>query len=77
MDGNIYYKLRFTDEWLLLPQRRDKLITTKDIEQLPNLYSKRLKIKNRKFQDLQDLKTTLPSDYHYFYDYIPIATFKQ
>ena len=71
MGGNIYYKLRFTDEWLLLPQRRDKLITTKDIEQLPNLYSERLIIKNRKFQDLQDLKTTLPSDYHDFYDNIP------
>ena len=71
MDGNIYYKLRFTDEWLLLPQRRHKLIITKDIEQLPNLYSERLKIKNRKFQDLQDLKTTLPSDYHDFYDNIP------
>ena len=70
MDGKIYYKLRFTDEWLLLPQRRDKLITTKDIEQLPNLYSERLKIKNRKFQDLQDLKTTLPSDYHDIYDNI-------
>ncbi|CAG5001788.1 unnamed protein product [Parnassius apollo] len=69
--GNIYFKLRFTDEWQLLPQRCDRNITPTAIESLPDLHENRLKIKNRKFKDLQELKSTIPVDYRDFYDNIP------
>ncbi|CAG4981288.1 unnamed protein product [Parnassius apollo] len=69
--GNIYFKLRFTDEWQLLPQRCDRNITPTAIESLPDLHENRLKIKNRKFKDLQELKYTIPVDYRDFYDNIP------
>ncbi|CAG4931564.1 unnamed protein product [Parnassius apollo] len=69
--GNIYFKLRFTDEWQLLPQRRNENITVKPIESLPDLHRSRLKINSRKFNDLQELKNTLSSDYRDYYDNIP------
>lgn len=71
MDGTIFYKLRFADNWMLLPQRRDSLITAKDVEELRNLHPGRCKITARKYQDLQDLKINIPVDYHDFYNNIP------
>ncbi|KAL4705163.1 hypothetical protein ACJJTC_007909 [Scirpophaga incertulas] len=70
-NGNIQFKLRFKDEWQLLPQRCDRKTTPIAIENLPDLHATRLKIKNRKFKDLQELKSTLPVDYRDFYDNIP------
>ncbi|XP_050504931.1 uncharacterized protein LOC126883425 [Diabrotica virgifera virgifera] len=69
--GNLYFKLRFTDEWQLLPQRCDKRVSVKPIESLPNLHENRLKISSRKFKDLQQLKSTLPVDYRDYYDNVP------
>ncbi|KAG8251931.1 hypothetical protein J6590_069594 [Homalodisca vitripennis] len=42
-----------------------------DFEKLPSLHKTRLKIKKRKYNDLQDLKAIVPSDYHRFYDDLP------
>ena len=70
-DGTINYKLRFTEDWQPLPQRRNIQIQPIEIDRLPNLYSSRLKITAKKFSDLQDLKSSVPDDYHYFYDHIP------
>lgn len=36
-------------------------------QELPNLYSAKLKIKKTKFEHLQALKNTLTQDYHSFY----------
>ncbi|XP_050514864.1 uncharacterized protein LOC126890077 [Diabrotica virgifera virgifera] len=69
--GNLYFKLRFTDEWQLLPQRCDKRVSVKPIESLPNLHENQLKISSRKFKDLQQLKSTLPVDYRDYYDNVP------
>lgn len=66
----MFYKLRFTDEWQVLPQRRNCQVTVEDTENLTNLYENKIPITQRKFQDLQYLKTTMPSDYHSFYDNI-------
>ena len=69
-NGSVFYKLRFTEEWRLLPQRRE-LLHSKEFDQLPSLHSNRLPLTARKFQDLQDLKTTIPSDYHSYYNNLP------
>lgn len=70
-EGKIQFKLNFADEWEDLPQRKDKNIRPMLFEDLPSLYKERIKIKKRKFNDLQELKTVLERDYHEFYDNIP------
>lgn len=65
----LMYKLRFGDEYNNLPVRTTvtavEATMTRDI---PILYKDRLKIKKRKYEDLQELKKTIPVDYHHFYD---------
>lgn len=70
-DGTMKYKLNFSDKWEVLPQRKNIKVTPTFFENLPNLYKERLKIKKRKFDDLQDLKAVLHKDYHDFYNNIP------
>lgn len=70
-EGKIQFKLNFGDEWEDLPQRRDKNVRPMLFNNLPNLYKERVKIKKRKFNDLQELKAVLERDYHEFYDNIP------
>jgi hypothetical protein len=41
------------------------------LDALPPLHTSRLKIKPRKFQDLQELKSVLCRDYHDFYNNLP------
>lgn len=98
-DGNIYYKLNYSDEYEELPRaasnRNDpgsavrkssrKSRTAENHVQEPvskapsstgvireavfrNLYSTQLMIDGGKFKHLQELKTTIPKDYHSFYD---------
>lgn len=68
----LQYKLRFHDEWKDLPTRvKVDSIPVKTPNDIPSLYSERLKISKAKFDDLQDLKNSIPVDYHSFYDQLP------
>lgn len=66
--GTIWYKVNFDDELKPLPHRPSKVDPLKE---LPRLFNSRLPISKRKYQDLQDLKTVLPSSCHSFYDELP------
>lgn len=70
-NGKIYFKLRFIDQWTELPTRKNTTVSTVALNDLPQLYKDRLKIKKRKFDDLQALKQSLDSDYHAYYANIP------
>lgn len=66
------YKLRHSDlEWMELPTRINSKAKSISFESMDPLYSERLKIKREKYQHLQQLKSSLPPDYHSFYDDIP------
>ena len=67
--GEIKVKLNHTGEWQSLPTRPAK----KDpipFEDIPCL-KKRIPLKQKKFQHLQDLKLVIDQDYHQFYDSLP------
>lgn len=70
-EGIIKFKFNFSDEWSELPQRKITTMLPTDFHELPNLHKTRITIKKRKYNDLQELKTILPADYHSFYDDIP------
>lgn len=68
----VQYKLRFRDEWKDLPLRvKVESIQAKAPNDIPLLYSERLQIAKAKFYDLQDLKKSIPKDYHSFHDQLP------
>lgn len=68
--GNISYKLRFTEPWALLPQRKGDF-TAKNFDEMQNLHQGRLKIKAKKYHDLQQIKEVLPADFRGYYDNLP------
>lgn len=63
-NNNVMYKLRHTDEWKSLPQKRKQ---PQKVDLKP-LYMHRPKIDRNKYQSLQSLKQFMHRDYHYFYD---------
>lgn len=63
-NGTVSYKLRHTDNWTVLPQRRKKFNTESPIK----LYDAPLKIEKPKFNALQSLKSCMHKDNHTFYD---------
>lgn len=65
--GFVSYKLRHSDEWVILPNRKSSH-HMKPIAVLPKLFSSRRRIKAAKWDDLQSLKSVLPRDVHAFYD---------
>lgn len=65
--GVISYKLDFDDDWKELPTRPKPVTVT----EFPALFNDKLKMKKRKWNDLQELKSVLPSDCHLFYDNLP------
>lgn len=67
----VFFKLRFTDEWNTLLLRIPSSIQPSELTDIPFLYKERLPIKKSKYDDLQHLKSTLPLDYHTFYDNLP------
>lgn len=67
IDGVIKYKLNFKDDLKDLPQRFKEVCI--DIPLQP-LYQRRLKISKLKYDHLQDIKTTLATEFHHFYDTI-------
>lgn len=67
-DGNVSYKLRHSQpEWEKLPQRRN-LHNLQGVMDTPNLYSEPLPLAKSKWNDLQQMKSIMPTDYHPFYD---------
>lgn len=66
-DGNIYYKLRFEDQYRLLPHQYKEQAhwATKP------LFKERLKVSADKWKDLQELAMVLPPDTHVWYKSIP------
>ncbi|CAH1980784.1 unnamed protein product [Acanthoscelides obtectus] len=68
--GDIYYKLRMSDEWELLPQRKSQVDIIAWTE-LDHLYKDNIPISARKYSDLQEIKCTIPADYHHFYNNLP------
>lgn len=69
--GEIFYKLKFTEEYQLLSQCRNARINNIPFHNSPNLYNKRRKITKKKFLDLQQLKNSMPRDYQNYYDNLP------
>lgn len=67
-NGRIKYKIHFDDVLQDLPQRSREIHQNKEASKL---FQTRLKIKRKKFNDLQDIKTTLDKDIHSFYDDLP------
>ncbi|KAK7102050.1 hypothetical protein V1264_020337 [Littorina saxatilis] len=63
--GTISYKLMLSDGWQVLPRRPAKV--AEDVV-IPNLYQQPRRIKKKKWQDLQELKLVLPTEYHSFYE---------
>ena len=61
-DGSIHYKLRFSEDWTLLPHRRSK-VTPREFEMLPQLYTERLNISKTKFDHFQSLKNSMHADH--------------
>ncbi|CAG5041208.1 unnamed protein product [Parnassius apollo] len=68
--GEIPYKLRFEEPWMLLPQRKSPF-SAKSSEDMQNLHQTRLKIKALKYDDLQQIKEVLPADFREFYNNLP------
>lgn len=62
--GHIMYKLNLDDSWIELP-RRPRSNVYKNLEPL---YKGPLAITDRKFKDLQEMKSVLERDYHHFYN---------
>lgn len=69
-NGDVMYKLRFGEEWKILNQRKTPVVPVK-VDDLKNLYDQRRKITKKKFSDLQQLKSSMPRDYHAYYDALP------
>lgn len=67
VEGIIFFKLSFDDEWKALPQR-PKSITGLTV--WPKLYKEPRKIKKEKYTHLKELKKIIPIEYHHFYDNI-------
>lgn len=62
----VYYKLRHTDDWVELPQRR--ATSKKKSAAPPALYKEPLKLEKSKVEALQSLKSSMHKDHHPFYD---------
>lgn len=67
-NGSILYKTSYQDEWQPLPQRKSARCHPCESIDLTQLHQNRRKITLRKFEDLQEIKKILPSDYHKYYD---------
>ena len=67
--GEVGYKLRHTEEYRELPQKRACRQSTSDTTcTSTQLYQAPLKLKKDKFSHLQQMKVLMPQEYHPFYD---------
>ena len=65
-DGNIKYKLQFSEDWQDFPCQSFPKPGCQNM--ITQLYTSQLPIKVDKFNDLQSLKHVILSDFHSFYD---------
>ena len=63
------YKLDWMDDWHELPTRLNT-----DKKRWVSLFTERLAITKRKFQDLQAMKSVMPESVHHFFDSLPNKT---
>lgn len=68
-NGKIYTKTNFDEDFKTLPHRARKPCSP--LSTFPQMFNSPLKIQRRKWQDLQELKSVIPSDCHLFYDHLP------
>ncbi|CAH0731003.1 unnamed protein product, partial [Brenthis ino] len=66
-EGLIKYKLRYDDDYVLLPKRPKPRSNLPK----PKLYQSRIPISQIKYNHLQELKRVIPSDCHSYYDSLP------
>ena len=66
--GEVAYKLRHTEDYEDLPQRRRSVSMRDTTSRVTPLYQEPVPIKKEKYNHLQQLKTLIPSQYHHFYD---------
>ncbi|CAH1108112.1 unnamed protein product [Psylliodes chrysocephalus] len=52
-EGEIFDKLRLSEEWTILPQRRRQELSTKTWAELDSLHQNKIEISARKYSDLQ------------------------
>ena len=62
----VFYKLDCVDNWHELPTR-----LTADRKRWIPLFTERLAITNRRFHDLQDMKSVMPETVHHFFNSLP------
>lgn len=68
-DGTIQYKLGFSEEYKDFPRRAK--VQNPSVGTVTQLHQNRIPIKASKFKHLQELKSVIPPDYHYFFDSLP------
>ncbi|GAA6090909.1 uncharacterized protein LOC125141393 [Tachysurus ichikawai] len=66
-NGTMDLKINHSDDWCPHPSHKLRN-STSDSHTVTPLYSDSLKIKELKFEHLQDLKEVIPKDFHSFYD---------
>lgn len=54
-NGDVFFKLRFTDEWKILPQRKSPAVIALPFDSLRNHLQTKRKIIKRKFEDLSNI----------------------
>lgn len=70
--GTIDYKLHFADDFVPLPRRPKKIISSGSFtESVGSLNESRQPITKTKYDHLQELKSVIPKDCHSFYDNLP------
>ncbi|KAF6216788.1 hypothetical protein GE061_001138 [Apolygus lucorum] len=65
-DGLIFYTLDYSEDWIILPQRRKSSHNDSDV--VAPLYSRPRPISKSKYDHLQELKAVIEKDHHAFYD---------
>lgn len=77
-EGRIQYKLKHDDtEFTDIPKPRSvrsRTLDVSDTELVCSLYENSLPIKKAKYQNLMQLKSVIPKDYHGFYDNLSHVT---
>lgn len=68
--GEIMYKVDFDGEYIVLPTRIKPYVENMQPERL---HGTRLPIQRSKWKHLQQLKSVIPREYHYFYDNLDIT----
>lgn len=64
-DGSVKYKTNFDEQYKDIPTRIKKYGGNSEPK---SLHSEKLSISSTKFKNLQELKSVIPPEYHYFYD---------